>query len=164
MTSLQDLARVVFIGVGATGVMDLWLLLLKRRGVQTIDFGLVGRWVGHLLHGRIAHANIRQSPRIPGERVWGWATHYGVGIAFAGLLVGVEGLDWTRDPSALPALAVGMATVAAPLFVMQPAMGSGFAASRTATPLRNCLRSLGNHTVFGLGLYAAAMLAAAVAR
>lgn len=40
---------------------------------------------------------------------------------------------------------------------MQPAMGSGFAARRTATPLKNCLRSLVNHAVFGSGLYLAAM-------
>jgi hypothetical protein len=54
--------------------------------------------------------------------------------------------------------------VVAPLFVMQPAMGSGFAASKTPTPLKNCLRSLANHTVFGLGLYASALLVALVAR
>ncbi len=48
------------------------------------------------------------------------------------------------------------ATVSAPLFVMQPAMGAGFAASRTPTPVRNVIRSIANHTVFGLGLYLAA--------
>lgn len=164
MTSLRDLARVVFIGIGATVVMDVWLMFLKRQGVQTLDFGLIGRWVGHLLRGQIAHTAIRQSPRISGELVWGWLTHYAIGIAFAALLVLVQGLAWTRNPSLLPAIAVGVSTVVAPLFVMQPAMGSGFAASRTPTPLKNCLRSLVNHTIFGLGLYASAMLVALVAR
>jgi hypothetical protein len=144
--------------------MDVWLMFLKRQGVPTLDFGLIGRWVGHLLRGQIVHASIRQSPRISGEHVWGWLTHYAIGIAFAALLVLVQGLAWTQNPSLLPAIAVGMSTVVAPLFVMQPAMGSGFAASRTPTPLRNCLRSLVNHTVFGLGLYASAMLVALVAR
>jgi Protein of unknown function (DUF2938) len=164
MTSLQDLARIVFIGIGATVVMDAWLMFLKRQGVQMLDFRFIGRWVGHLLRGQIAHASIRQSPRIPGELVWGWLTHYAVGIAFAGLLVLMTGLAWTRNPSLLPAVAVGMSTVMAPLFVMQPAMGSGFAASRTPTPVKNCLRSLANHTVFGLGLYASAVLLALAAR
>ena len=164
MTSLQDIARIVLIGIGATAVMDVWLLFLKRMGVQTLDFGFIGRWVGHLCHGRILHASIRQSPRIPRELTWGWITHYAVGIAFAGLLVLVQGLAWTQSPSLLPALAVGMCTVLIPLFVMQPAMGSGFAASRTPTPLKNCLRSLANHTVFGLGLYVSAVLLALVAR
>lgn len=164
MTSLQDLAQVTLIGIGATVVMDIWLMFLKRQGLPTLDFGLLGRWVGHVLRGQIAHAAIRQSPRIPGELVWGWLTHYAVGIAFAGLLVLVQGLAWTQNPSLPPAVAVGMGTVLAPLFVMQPAMGSGFAASRTPTPLKNCLRSLANHTVFGLGLYASAVLFAPIAR
>ena len=139
-------------------------MFLKRMGVQTLDFGFIGRWVGHLFRGQIAHASIRQSPRIPGELAWGWLTHYAVGIAFAGLLVLVQGLAWTQSPSLLPAIAVGMGTVVIPLFVMQPAMGSGFAASRTPTPLKNCLRSLVNHTVFGLGLYVSAVLLALVVR
>ena len=164
MTSFQDLTRVAAIGIGATIIMDIWLALLKRLGVPTLDFGFVGRWVGHLLRGQIAHASIRQSPRIPGELAWGWLTHYAVGIAFAGLLMVVCGLDWAQNPSLIPAVVVGVSTVAAPLFVMQPAMGSGFASSRTPTPLKNCLRSLANHTVFGLGLYASAVLVAVVAR
>jgi hypothetical protein len=48
--------------------------------------------------------------------------------------------------------------VALPLFVMQPAMGAGVASSGTPTPLKNCLRSLANHTVFGLGLYVSAVV------
>ncbi|MNC66300.1 hypothetical protein D3C75_1166860 [compost metagenome] len=47
-----------------------------------------------------------------------------------------------------------------PLFAIQPAMGSGFAAARTPTPLKNCLRSVANHAVFGLGLYLSAVLLA----
>lgn len=162
--TLQTLAQIALIGIGATAVMDVWLMLLKRVGVPTLDFGLIGRWVGHLLHGQIAHASIRQSPRIPREVAWGWLTHYAVGIGFAGLLVLVQGLAWAQSPSLLPAIAVGMCTVVVPLFVMQPAMGSGFAASKTPTPLENCLRSLANHTVFGLGLYVSAVLLVLVAR
>ena len=64
----------------------------------------------------------------------------------------------------LPALAVGMGTVAAPLLVMQPAMGAGIASSRTPTPVKNCLRSLANHTVFGAGLYLAAAALQSISR
>jgi hypothetical protein len=39
---------------------------------------------------------------------------------------------------------------------MQPAMGLGVAASRTPSPLKNCLRSVVNHAVFGLGLFLSA--------
>lgn len=159
MTQLFDaLARVFLIGMGATAVMDIWLWLLKKRGVPTLNFALLGRWVGHLAGGRWAHDAIAKAAPIRGEGALGWATHYAVGIIFAGLLAGIQGLEWVRDPSLLPALCVGMATVAAPLFVMQPAMGAGIASSKTPTPARNCLRSLANHTVFGAGLYGAAIL------
>jgi len=57
----------------------------------------------------------------------------------------------------LPALCFGIGTVVLPFFVMQPAMGAGVASSRTPTPVLNVLKSLANHTVFGLGLYAAAL-------
>jgi uncharacterized oligopeptide transporter (OPT) family protein len=149
----KDVAHVVLIGVGATAVMDIWLLLLLRLKIQTPSFALIGRWVGNLPRGRFAHTSISEAPPVAGELRLGWLTHYAVGIAYACLLIGVQGTEWSRQPSLLPALAVGVGTVLVPLFVMQPAMGAGFAASKTPTPLKNCLRSLANHAVFGTGLY-----------
>lgn len=164
MATLQTIAHVALIGAGATAVMDAWLLLLRRMGVQSLSFAFVGRWVGHLARGTVVHRAIAKSQPIPGELALGWLAHYGVGMVFAGLLVASQGTEWIGQPTALPAVALGVGTVAAPLFVMQPAMGAGFAASRTPTPLKNCLRSLANHTVFGVGLYLAASLIAWVSR
>jgi len=157
MTAFQLSALVVLTGIGATAFMDAWLAVLGRFGVRGLDFALLGRWAGHLLRGRAAHESIAKSPPVPGELAWGWLVHYATGIAFAGLLVSVRGAEWLRSPSLLPALAVGVATVAAPLFVMQPAMGAGFAASKTPAPLKNCARSVANHAVFGAGLYLSAV-------
>jgi hypothetical protein len=164
MTFLQNIINVALIGIGATVVMDVWLTLLKRMGVQTLDFAFIGRWVGHLFRGRFVHASIKKAQPIPGELMLGWFTHYATGIAFAGLLVGIYGIAWTSNPSLLPAVLVGISTVVAPLFVMQPAMGSGFAASKTPTPLKNCIRSGVNHSVFGLGLYLSAFFVAWISR
>lgn len=160
----QDVILVVCIGIGATAVMDAWLTLLKRIGVKTQSFGLIGRWVGHLLRGRLAHAAIAKAAPVRGELALGWLTHYAVGIGFAALLVGFSGIDWARSPTLLPALVLGVCTVVIPLFVMQPAMGAGFAASKTLTPVRNCARSVANHAVFGLGLYLSAIFVAWIAR
>lgn len=157
MSPIQYFSEIVLIGAGATAVMDLWLALLKRLGVPTLNFAFIGRWVGHLLHGQLRHAAIAKSAPVAGERILGWLTHYLVGIAFAGLLVTVAGGQWLRAPSLLPAIAVGMATVVSPLFVMQPAMGLGVMASKTPAPLKNCLRSVINHTVFGFGLFVSAI-------
>lgn len=156
MDSLSALPQAVIVGVGATALMDVWLLTLKRAGVPTMDFALLGRWVGHLSRGRLAHDAIRRASPIAAELGLGWLTHYAVGIAFAAMLVALQGPSWLDRPSLLPAVAWGLATAAAPLFVMQPAMGAGIASSRTPTPLKNCLRSLANHAVFGLGLYLSA--------
>ena len=162
--SVQDIPLAVLLGIGATAVMDALLLLLKRLGVPTLNFAFIGRWVGHLLRGQVAHAAIAKAAPVRGELAWGWLTPYAVGVAFAGVLLSLQGAAWVHSPTLLPALAVGMGTVAAPLLVMQPAMGSGFAASRTPTPLKNCLRSLANHTVFGLGLYLSALVIALISR
>jgi hypothetical protein len=97
---------------------------------------------------------------VRGERAWGWLLHYAVGVAFAALLVLWQGPQWLGQPTALPALAAGAATVAAPLLVLQPAMGQGLAARKTATPWANRARNLANHTVFGLGLFLSARLLA----
>jgi hypothetical protein len=163
-SNIDDALRVLLIGIGATATMDAWLQLLRRLQVPTPDFALVGRWAGHLARGRWAHAAIAKAAPIKHERVLGWTLHYGTGVAFAALLVALAGTAWLHYPTPLPALVVGVGTVAVPLFVLQPAMGAGIASSRTATPLKNTLRSVANHAAFGVGLYLAAVAVAAAWR
>jgi Protein of unknown function (DUF2938) len=153
--------QAVAIGVGATAVMDLLGATLKRLfGVPPLDYGMVGRWIGHFPRGRFVHPSIAQASPIRGERIIGWTAHYVIGIVLAALLVAIGGPDWTRDPTPLLALAVGILAVVAPFFVMQPGMGAGIAASKTPNPALARLRSLVTHTVFGFGLYAAGLLSA----
>jgi hypothetical protein len=158
----ETLSRVALVGLGATAVMDLWLLVLHRLGVARLNFALLGRWVGHWHRGVFVHDAIARSPAVRGEHLIGWCMHYATGVAFAALHIGLCGAGWTRHPTLAPALALGIGTVALPWLVMQPAMGSGVAFSRTPSPLANRVRSLANHAVFGLGLYAAARLLAQV--
>lgn len=159
---MEYITRVLLIGIGATVVMDLWLLLLKQLKIPTMNFAFLGRWVGHLCQGKVAHAAIGKAPPLQHEVLLGWAAHYAIGIGFAGLLIFICGVEWAREPTLVPALAIGMATVVAPLFILQPAMGSGFASMKTPTPLFNCIKSVANHIVFGIGLYLAALATTAV--
>jgi hypothetical protein len=154
--SILDLSRIALVGVGATVVLDLWLALLKRLGVATLNVALIGRWVGHVFSGEFIHPAIAKAAPIRDELALGWIAHYAIGTIFAASLFIAQGSEWFRSPSLLPALMVGISTVAAPLLIMQPAMGAGFFAAKTATPLRNCIRSTVNHAVFGLGLYLSA--------
>jgi len=158
---LEYAARAALVGAGATALLDLWSAFLQRWfAVPAPNWSLVGRWVGHVAHGRFAHAAIGKAPPLRGERALGWAAHYAIGIAFAAALFGIEGLEWARNPTLLPALIVGVATVVFPFFVMQPGMGLGFAASKSPNPAQARLRSLTAHAVFGMGLYVAASLTA----
>ena len=158
----NEIIAIVLIGCGATALLDAWLALLRRLGMPTLGMALLGRWIGHLLRGRLRHAAIGKARPVRHETAFGWIAHYAIGIGFAAALVALAGIDWLRDPKLAPALAFGFATVVAPLFVMQPAMGAGIAASRTPAPLRNCLRSVANHILFGFALYLCARLVAGV--
>ena len=156
--------QVLFTGIGATALMDGAMLARERiLGVAKPDYGFVGRWLAHMAHGQFAHARIAAAPAVRGERAIGWAAHYAIGIAFAGILYGSAGAGWFRAPTIGIALAVGIATVAAPLLVMQPAMGAGFAASRTPRPNAARIQSIATHAIFGLGLYGAGLLSSFIA-
>ena len=160
MTSYPVAAHVALVGIGATALMDAWLRLLSHLGVPATGFDMVGRWVGHFTRGQFKHASIANAAPIRFERALGWVTHYLIGIGYAAMLVGLQGPAWLRQPTVLPAVSFGALTVVAPWLVMQPAMGAGFLALKTRTPLKNGLRTLANHSVYGVGLYvvAAALL------
>jgi hypothetical protein len=157
--AIEILSNAVLIGAGATAVMDLWGALLRKGfGVRSLDYALLGRWIGRFRRGEFVHESIAKAPPLRHERVIGWTMHYTIGVLFAALLLTVWGLEWARPPTLAPALIVSSITLLAPFFVMQPAMGAGIAASKTPRPNIARLRSLATHTVYGLGLYLAAWL------
>jgi hypothetical protein len=144
----------ILVGSGATAATDLWAVARRRLlGVAPPDYGLVGRWLGHMTRGRFHHPSIAAATAIPGEKWIGWVAHYLIGIAYAALLLALWGPRWLHEPSLAPAMIVGIGTVAAPFFLMQPGMGAGIAASRTPHPRVARFHSLAMHAVFGFGLY-----------
>ena len=143
------------VGAGATAAMDLWAIARRRLlGSPLPDYGVVGRWLAGIPKGRLFHKSITAAAPVEGERLIGWAAHYLIGVAFAAVLIAAWGTAWIREPELGPALIVGIGTVAAPFLLMQPGMGAGIAASRTARPWAARLQSVATHTVFGFGLYA----------
>ena len=151
--------RSVAVGVLATGVMDVWGVARQPlAGFPRADYRLIGRWFAYMPRRRFRHVNIRQSPSLPFEHFIGWCAHYMIGITFALLLVAVMGPEWLIRPTLGPAMLVGLATLVAPLFLMQPAMGAGVAGARLPNPTAARLQSLITHLVYGVGLYVAALL------
>jgi len=145
----NDMIFILLTGAVATALTDLWTLL-RRHVFRTPlpNFGFVGRWIAHMARGRFRHDSIAAAAAVRAERAIGWTTHYLIGMAFTLLLPAFWGREWIHHPTLIPALIVGVVTVAAPFFVMQPAMGS-----KPSSGAR--VQSLVMHAVFGLGLYAA---------
>ena len=154
--------RAVLIGAGATIVMDLWAVVLRQFGVPSLNLAFLGRWIGHLPRGRWRHLSIARATPVRGESWIGWCAHYSIGIIFSALLLWTYGVGWARSPSLLPALFIGIVTVVAPVLILQPGMGAGIASWKTPTPVFNCIKSLVTHTVFGLGMYLAALATASL--
>ena len=113
------------LGVGATFIMDIWLLIPKIFKIPTLNFAFLGRWVGWMFQGKLIHQTIAKSPQIKGEYLLGWIAHYSVGLIFAVSFLFIVGSDWLIHPQFYSALLFGVVTVLIPFFIMQPAIGSG---------------------------------------
>ena len=72
MEAGETLLRILFVGMAATLIMDVSALIRTRVfGAASIDYGLVGRWLGHMLHGQFRHVSIVTAPRVRHERLGG---------------------------------------------------------------------------------------------
>lgn len=149
-----SLMSAILIGLGATLATDLWALFLKHVfKITAPNYCLVGRWLRHMPEGTFKHSNIASAPQKSAECTVGWIAHYMIGITFAIAFVALAGNNWIQHPTLMPAVTFGVVTALMPFFIMQPSFGYGIAASKTSNPTQARLRSLMNHTVFGIGLY-----------
>lgn len=156
---MNDLLSTIIIGIGATVFMDLWVIIRKMLfNIAAPNYALLGRWLLHMRHGQFYQKSINTAPSVRGERVFGWLSHYLIGITFAVVLLSFVGRSWLNTPTILPALITGTLTVVAPFLLMQPGMGAGIAASRTPKPNTARFQSLLTHVIFGFGLYFSACI------
>src|SRR3954467_9855459 len=155
---LNEMVAAAAIGIGATLLMDLWNLFLKRAfGIPSLNYCLLGRWVRHMAGGTLRHASIAAAQPRSHECTVGWISHYSIGVVFALVFVALLSADWLARPTLLPALLYGIATVVFPFFIMQPSRGLGVASSRAPRPAQARLKSLVTHSVFGVGLFLSAL-------
>lgn len=149
----------ILLGAGATLFMDVVAAGQKHLLSQpTLDYAMVGRWIGHLPRARLVHSPIAASEAIAFERPIGWAAHYLIGILFAWIFLLIMGQNWLQSPSFLPAVLFGIITLIAPFSILQPGLGAGLAARRTPNPNIARLRSLIAHLSFGIGLWVTALI------
>lgn len=148
----------LLIGIGATAFMDLIAFAQKHLLSQpSLNYAMVGRWLGHAIQGRLLHRPISASPPIPAERLLGWSAHYLIGVLFALGFIAVVGQNWLEAPSLFPAMTFGGLTVLAPFLILQPGMGAGLAARLMPNPNVSRLKSFFAHLSFGFGLWFAAL-------
>ena len=101
--------------------------------------------------------DIAAAPPYAHEVRLGWIGHYAVGVLTGVVFALIMGPGWFAAPSFLPAWIFAIVTIAAGWFLMQPAMGLGWAASATPDPGRARVMRLLAHTVFGVGLWGTAL-------
>lgn len=148
----------IAMGIGATALMDLWNLFLKRAfEVPSLNYCFLGRWVLHIPNGTLRHPSIAKATPKSFECQIGWITHYTIGVSLAVVFVAIASQEWVARPTLMPALIYGIATVVFPFFVLQPSLGLGVASAKAVNPTKARIKSLATHFVFGLGMYLTAL-------
>ncbi|WP_341958648.1 DUF2938 domain-containing protein [Pseudomonas sp. RC10] len=150
----------VLIGIGGTALLDLWALFLKKAfGLPTAPWHLVGRWFAGMREGHfVHHRGIGNSPEVHNELKIGWTMHYVVGIVFAAVLLMIWGVQWAHSPTFFPALIVGLVTVGAGWYILQPGMGVGVACNKAPNPNMARMQNVVGHVVFAIGMYWTALI------
>ena len=149
----------ILMGVLGTLAMDLLALMLSALGQARPNWAMPGRWLGHVMKGRVFHESIGEAEPVPGELSLGWALHYGVGVLYGVLFVLLAGRDWLETPTFLPLWVFSLLTIAAGWFLLQPGMGMGWAAAKTPNPWKVRVMGLLAHTAFACGMWVAALVA-----
>ena len=148
-----------FLGIGGTVAMDVWAWILTRLGVVPFpNWAMPGRWLGHVLKGRVFHDDIGAADPVSAELSLGWVLHYGVGILYGVVFVLLAGSAWVAEPMFVPVWIFSLITIAAGWFLLLPGMGLGWAASKTPSPWKVRAFGLIAHTVFAAGMWAAALV------
>lgn len=88
----------------------------------------------------------------------GWIGHYAVGILYSVIFAVYGGMEWFSGPVFLPVWILGILTVTAGWFLLQPGLGIGWAASKLPNTQNIRLLKLIAHTFFALGIYGTALL------
>ncbi|UOA15856.1 MULTISPECIES: DUF2938 family protein [Sulfitobacter] len=159
MPNLQTLITATLVGIGGTLIFDAVMALMARfLGYTATNWRMVGRWMGHIPNGQFIQRSLKDAKPILGETILGWSFHYAIGIGYGLLLALIWGADWFADPQLAQPMSLSIALLVLPYFIMMPGMGLGIAASRAPSPNVARLKSVFGHSVFGLGLFLAALV------
>ena len=143
----------VVAGVLGTLMMDSLNHLFARTGMLSkIEVGMIGRMSAGWARGRFRYRHPDEMEEVANEMLYGYITHYTIGVGFAVPYV----LGWDLlvggPVSPLWTLTYGVATTVASLFFVYPSMGLGVCGRRSPEGIRAPLSSLANHLFYGVGM------------
>lgn len=151
----------LLIGVGGTIAMDVWAIVLNKVFNQSLpNWGNIGRWFYHLSKGTFSHQSIGNASPYQHEHALGWFMHYLIGALYGVIVTLVGGAAWIASPSFTIPLVVGLITVGAGWFILQPGLGVGVAASKTPNPTKVRALNIVAHIIFAIGMYLTVLLLA----
>lgn len=141
-------------GVFATVAFDIWQRLLHAAtGIPPTNWGIVGRWFGHIPRGRLVHESIGNAAQVANEAVLGWFMHYLIGIGYGVVYVGMM-VALFDGPTLLNGFLFGLASVVVPWFMFQPCLGLGIMGAKAPNPSIPRYTALAAHCLYGVALYA----------
>jgi hypothetical protein len=127
--------------------------------LSKIEVGMIGRMSAGWARGRFRYRHPDEMEEVANEMLYGYITHYTIGVGFAVPYV----LGWDLlvggPVSPLWTLAYGVATTVASLFFVYPSMGLGVCGRRSPEGIRAPLSSLANHLFYGVGMAVVVALA-----
>jgi len=150
----------VVAGVLGTLAMDSLNHLFSRIGMLLkIDVRMIGRMSAGWTRGRFRYRHPGEMEQVPNELLYGYITHYAIGVGFA--VTYMLGWHLLVGGPASPAWALvyGVATTVASLFFVFPSMGLGVFGRRSPEGIRSPLSSLANHLFYAVGIAVAVALA-----
>jgi hypothetical protein len=158
---LDLIATGVLAGLLGTLAMDWLNLLFARTGtISKIDVGMIGRMAAGWAHGRFRYGHPGDMEQVENEVLYGYVTHYAIGVVLAVPFV----LGWNLLVGGLPspgwAIVYGIATTGASWFFVYPSMGLGALGLQSPEGIENPLSSLANHLFYGVGIAVGIMLGA----
>ena len=145
----------VVAGVLGTLMMDFLNLLCARTGmISKIDVGMIGRMAVGWARGSFRYGHPSEMQQVANEKLFGYVTHYAIGVGLAVPYVFGWALSAGRPISPEWALTYGLGTTVASYFFVYPSMGLGVFGLRSPEGMRAPLSSLANHLFYGVGLAA----------
>ena len=143
----------VVAGILGTIAMDLFNLFFARMDLLSkIDIKMIGRMAVGWTHGRFFYEHPSKMKPVRNEKLYGYITHYAIGLSLAVPYVLVWNLLIGGLPSPIWTILYGIITTIASWFFVFPSVGLGAFGRRSPEGIRAALSSLSNHLFFGVGM------------